>query len=57
MVSLLAHRPLAEAGLSWLSWTCGAGIVIGIITGVIVWRRHLVYREHRARTGQAGETP
>jgi hypothetical protein len=57
VVSLLAHAPLAAAGLSWVSWTCAAGIVIGLITGAIVWRRHLVYRAHRASTGQAGQTP
>lgn len=55
VAALLAHDQLAASGLSWLAWTCGAGIVIGAITFVVVWRRHLVYRAHReASIGTGG---
>lgn len=51
VAALLARRQLTDAGLSWLVWTCGAGIVIGLITFAVVWRRHVVYREHRKAGG------
>lgn len=56
VVALVAHEQLADADLSWLIWTCGAGIVIGLITFVVVWRRHLVYREFR-NTHEGVESP
>lgn len=44
----LAHDRLAANGHSWVIWVCAAGLVVGAIVGVIVWRRHVVYQAHRA---------
>lgn len=56
VISVLMRDRLADAGHIWVLWTCVAGLVVGGITGAIVWRRHLVYREHRQALADQART-
>lgn len=56
VIAIVLRDRLADAGHLWVLWTCVAGLVVGGITGAIVWRRHLVYRAHRQALAEATGT-